>query len=135
MQRFAFVIAGILVMLFSFLVLFLGSPLGRVNLAKANLPYLDVGAYNIAVAFTLIFIVGFILFTGGIVGVSGVANRFGVGVVAYLASAGLFGAYGVYSNQGELSFRLFADVTFIRFCLSWPYQMFAAAFNAPPFVL
>jgi len=134
-ERFGFAIAGIIVTLVSFLVLFLGSPLGRVTMSQANLPYFDASPYSVAVAFTLVFIVGFILFTGGLIGVSGIAERFGIGALIYMLSAGIFGVYGIASSGGIISTNVLTDVTFIRFCISWPYQLFASAFNAPPLVL
>ncbi|GEM_PF-5721097 len=135
MEKFGFTIAGIIVTLVSFVVLFLGSPLGRVTMSQASLPYFEASPYNVAVAFTLVFIVGFILFTGGLIGVSGVAERFGVGALIYMLCAGVFGIYGIASSGGAIYANVLTDITFIRFCISWPYQLFASAFNAPPLVL
>ncbi|MSQ15722.1 MAG: hypothetical protein EXR50_07665 [Dehalococcoidia bacterium] len=135
MERIAFIIGGIITSLLSFLVLFQGSPVGRVAMARANLPMLDASPYAVAVCFTLIFIVGFILTTGGFIPVSGIPERFCVGALIYMLSGGVFGAYGISSSGGALTAGVLTDITFIRFCISWPYQIFAAAFNAPNIVL
>ncbi len=135
MERVVFIIAGIIIVLASFLVLFLSSPLGRVTMDQANLPYFDASPYPVAIAFTLIFIAGFILTTGGFIPVSGIAARFCVGALVYMLSGGVFGVYGIASSGGNLTSSVLIDITFIRFCISWPYQMFASAFNAPNIVL
>ena len=135
MDRNHFLIGGIALLLFALLVLFMGSPLGRVTLARAGLGYFDLDPREIGLAFTSIFMVGFVLLTGGINPVEGTAEKILLGFLMYIAVSILFGVYGVVSAHGTLSFNLFLDATFIRFCLSWAYQLLAGIFGLSPIIL
>ncbi|MBM2826067.1 MAG: hypothetical protein HW403_131 [Dehalococcoidia bacterium] len=135
MERKHFFIGGIFLVVFALVVLFMGSPLGRVTLARGGLPYFNLDPREIALAFTSIFMVGFVLLSGGIINVDGMTERILLGFLMYIAASVLFGVLGVVSTHGTLSFGLFFDSTFIRFCLSWPHQLLAEFFGLAPMIL
>lgn len=143
MSRLGFILWGLFLIFFSLILLWLASPGARVMLAKAGVPYLDFQPKDVGWVFVPLFALGFVLTLGGL-GESLLENlvkllssqptiidsprsRLLLGMAAYLLLALVFGAYLIFFGSGMRDLRLYTDPTFLKFCLTWPYQLAAAS--------
>ena len=147
MGRLVLIIAGWFLILAALLIVWVASTPGRVALAQVGIlpPTLqprDVGLY-----FILVFSLGFMFLAGTALEstISGISRALTAGAVSsersrsvrstilwggvvYLAIAALFAAYLIFfalPDAGSLD-RLW-DPLFLRFVLTWPYHLLAAA--------
>ena len=155
MNRIMLVIIGWFTILFSLLLLWVTSPLGRATMARTGLGFPDKQPRDLAFLIVALFVLGFVIIFGTAVDsmVSGLVRAvtgsskgalegaslntdendipfghvFFYGGALYLLIAAAFGASIILfgSSSQGMDFSRFSDLRFLQFLAVWPYHVMA----------